>query len=57
MNQALGNVGSTVVYGASIDASAGRAGSLNELVTAMDAGQVDLLVISGVNAVYSAPAT
>ena len=30
----------------SIDASAGRAGSLNDLVTAMDAGQVDLLVIS-----------
>ena len=46
MNQTLGNVGSTVMYGASIDASAGRAGSLNELVTAMDAGQVDLLVIS-----------
>jgi MoCo/4Fe-4S cofactor protein with predicted Tat translocation signal len=56
MNQALGNVGTTVVYGASIDASAGRASSLSELATAMDAGQVDLLVISGVNAVYSAPA-
>ncbi|MEN3336671.1 MAG: hypothetical protein V7647_347 [Acidobacteriota bacterium] len=55
MNQALGNVGTTVVYGASIDASAGRAGSLNDLVSAMDAGQVELLVISGVNAVYSAP--
>src|SRR3954447_26629648 len=56
MNQTLGNVGSTVVYGASIDASAGRAGSLSDLVAAMDAGQVDLLVISGVNTVYSAPA-
>jgi molybdopterin-containing oxidoreductase family iron-sulfur binding subunit len=56
MNQALGNVGSTVTYGPSIDASAGPAGSLNDLVTAMDAGQVQLLVISGLNPVYSAPA-
>jgi MoCo/4Fe-4S cofactor protein with predicted Tat translocation signal len=56
MNQALGNVGATVVYGPSIDASAGTAGSLNDLVSAMDAGQVDVLVISGLNPVYSAPA-
>ena len=55
MNQALGNVGTTVAYGASIDASSGRAGTLNDLASAMDAGQVELLVISGVNPVYSAP--
>jgi molybdopterin-containing oxidoreductase family iron-sulfur binding subunit len=56
MNQSLGNVGTTVAYGASIDVSAGHSGSLNELVSAMDAGQVELLVISGLNPVYSAPA-
>jgi MoCo/4Fe-4S cofactor protein with predicted Tat translocation signal len=56
MNQALGNVGATVTYSPSIDASAGAAGSLQELVTAMDAGQVQLLVISGLNPVYSTPA-
>ncbi len=56
MNQSLGNVGTTVTYGTPIDASAGRAGTLTELVTAMDAGQVELLIISGLNPVYSAPA-
>jgi len=45
-----------VTYGPSIDAAAGRAGSLSELVSAMDAGQVALLVICGLNPVYSAPA-
>jgi MoCo/4Fe-4S cofactor protein with predicted Tat translocation signal len=56
MNEALGNIGTTVVYGTPLDASAGRAGTLNDLASAMDAGQVDVLVVSGVNAVYAAPA-
>jgi len=58
MNQALGNVGSTVTYGASIEAfPTDNAASLNDLVRAMDAGQVELLVmLGGVNPVYTAPA-
>ncbi len=55
MNQGLGNVGTTVTYGSPIDVSTGRAGSLKELAAAMDGGQVELLVISGLNPVYSAP--
>ncbi len=48
MNQALGNVGTTVTYGAPIEAIAGRPGRVaRELVRAMDAGQVELLVILG----------
>ena len=58
MNQALGNVGTTVTYGGAIEASpTNNATSLNELVRAMDAGQVELLVmIGGLNPVYTAPA-
>jgi MoCo/4Fe-4S cofactor protein with predicted Tat translocation signal len=58
INEALGNVGATVTYGASIEASAtDNAASLNDLVKAMDASQVETLVIfGGVNPVYSAPA-
>ena len=57
MNQALGNIGATVTYGAAIEASpADQAASLNELVRSIDAGQVDLLVILGGNPVYTAPA-
>ncbi len=55
MNQALGNVGTTVTYGAPLDISTGRAGSLTDLAAAMEQGQVELLVISGLNPVYSAP--
>jgi MoCo/4Fe-4S cofactor protein with predicted Tat translocation signal len=55
MNQALGNVGTTVVYSPSLDAGSGRTGSLVELTRAMDAGEVEVLVISGLNPVYSAP--
>ena len=44
MNQALGNVGTTVTYGASIEPQPiGQHASLAELATAMDAGQVELL--------------
>jgi MoCo/4Fe-4S cofactor protein with predicted Tat translocation signal len=58
MNQTLGNVGATVTYGASIEASpTDNAASLNDLVRAMDAGQVELLVmLGGLNPVYTAPA-
>ena len=57
MNQALGNVGATVTYGASIEPQpVGQHASLAELSTAMDAGQVQLLVILGNNPVFTAPA-
>jgi anaerobic selenocysteine-containing dehydrogenase len=56
MNQALGNIGTTVTYAAPIEAQpTDQAASLNELVAAMDAGQVELLVILGGNPVFSAP--
>jgi molybdopterin-containing oxidoreductase family iron-sulfur binding subunit len=56
MNQALGNIGSTVTYGASIEPRpVDHVASLAELATAMDAGQVQLLVIMGNNPVYTAP--
>jgi MoCo/4Fe-4S cofactor protein with predicted Tat translocation signal len=56
MNQALGNVGATVTY-ATIEAAAPDQGtSLADLATAMDAGRVELLVIMGVNPVFTAPA-
>jgi len=57
MNQALGNVGTTVVYTDPVEANPvdGNA-SLRELVADMNAGHVDLLVILGGNPVYNAPA-
>ena len=58
INEALGNVGSTVTYGPSIEAApTDHAASLNDLVRAMDAGQVEVLVmLGGINPVYTAPA-
>ena len=58
MNQSLGNVGTTVTYAPAIEASpTDQAASLRDLVRAMDAGQVELLVIlGGVNPVFTAPA-
>ncbi len=57
MNQALGNVGTTVTYHASIEAAPiDQAASLTDLVQAMDAGTVELLVILGGNPVFSTPA-
>jgi molybdopterin-containing oxidoreductase family iron-sulfur binding subunit len=57
MNQALGNVGTTVTYGAGI-AAAGPTpdASIADLAAEMDAGQVELLVILGGNPVFTAPA-
>src|SRR3989454_6098312 len=57
MNQALGNVGRTVVYTDPVDANpVNQTESLRDLVSDMRAGNVDLLVIMGGNPVYDAPA-
>jgi MoCo/4Fe-4S cofactor protein with predicted Tat translocation signal len=56
MNEALGNVGATVTYAAPIAVNAGdQAASVRELAQAMDAGQVDFLVMLGGNPVFTAP--
>ncbi|HEX5474725.1 MAG TPA: TAT-variant-translocated molybdopterin oxidoreductase [Vicinamibacterales bacterium] len=56
MNQALGNVGQTVTYQPAVDIhSSDRMASLRDLTRAMDAGQVELLVIVGSNPVFTAP--
>jgi molybdopterin-containing oxidoreductase family iron-sulfur binding subunit len=57
MNQALGNVGSTVFYTDPVDASpVSRNESLHALVEDIRAGKVDLLLILGGNPAYDAPA-
>jgi molybdopterin-containing oxidoreductase family iron-sulfur binding subunit len=57
MNQALGNVGQTVVYTQAVDAEpVDQLDSIKALVADMTAGKVDLLVILGGNPVYNAPA-
>ncbi|HXF64334.1 MAG TPA: TAT-variant-translocated molybdopterin oxidoreductase [Caldilineaceae bacterium] len=57
INDALGNAGQTVVYTEPVVASpVGQTESLRELVEAMAAGQVELLLILGGNPVYTAPA-
>jgi MoCo/4Fe-4S cofactor protein with predicted Tat translocation signal len=56
MNQALGNVGATVVYTQTAEARPiNQFASLADLVGEMNAGTVDLLLILGANPVYSAP--
>jgi MoCo/4Fe-4S cofactor protein with predicted Tat translocation signal len=56
INQALGNAGTTVTYVPTSEINAGdRVASLRDLMTAIDAGQVDLLVIFSGNPVYTAP--
>ena len=56
MNQALGNVGATVVYTQTAEARPiNQFAALADLVGEMNAGTVDLLVILGTNPVYSAP--
>ncbi len=57
LNEALGNAGVTVTYGADLEAmpTDGHA-SIAELGAAMEAGQVEVLVILGGNPVFSAPA-
>jgi MoCo/4Fe-4S cofactor protein with predicted Tat translocation signal len=57
MNVALGNAGKTVVYTDSLEANPiNQLDSLRDLVAELNAGKVELLLILGVNPVYSAPA-
>lgn len=53
INNALGAVGTTVLFH---EAPQTREGSIAELAQALNGGQVDTLVITGGNPVYSAPA-
>jgi molybdopterin-containing oxidoreductase family iron-sulfur binding subunit len=57
MNEALGNVGKTVYYTAPIEANpVNQLESLRELVSEIEAGQVDVLLMLGGNPVFTAPA-
>lgn len=57
LNQALGNVGRTVVYTDPVEINpVDELTSLRELTDAMDGGVVDTLLIVGGNPLYSAPA-
>ena len=57
MNEALGNVGTTVTYAPPVEAQrVDHHASLVELTRAMDAGEVQVLVIAGINPVFTAPA-
>ena len=56
MNQALDNVGKTVIYTDPVEANpADQLGSLRELVKDMEAGAVKLLLMLGGNPVFTAP--
>jgi MoCo/4Fe-4S cofactor protein with predicted Tat translocation signal len=57
INDALGNAGKTVIYTDPIEAQpVNEMESLRELVSEMNGGQVDTLVIIGGNPIYNAPA-
>src|SRR6185369_3232713 len=57
INEALGNVGNTIVYTDPVEANpADGNASLRELVGDINPGQVDVLLILGGNPVYDAPA-
>jgi MoCo/4Fe-4S cofactor protein with predicted Tat translocation signal len=57
INQALGNVGRTVVYTDPVDANpVNQTDSIKDLVADMRAGKVDMLFIMGGNPAYDAPA-
>jgi MoCo/4Fe-4S cofactor protein with predicted Tat translocation signal len=57
MNQALGNVGNTVIYTDPVDANpVDHTASLRDLVQEMDAGRVEVLIIIGGNPAFTAPA-
>ena len=57
MNEALGNVGKTVVYTDPVEANpTDQLGGLKELTADMWAGKVETLIISGGNPAYDAPA-
>lgn len=57
INQALGNVGATVLYTRTVEEDAVvHSDSLRDLVADMEAGKVEALVILGGNPAYDAPA-
>src|SRR5207247_840993 len=57
INQALGNVGKTVIHTAPVEARPeDQLASLRALVQDMDAGKVELLLVLGANPVFTAPA-
>jgi MoCo/4Fe-4S cofactor protein with predicted Tat translocation signal len=57
INNALGNVGETVVYTDPVEVNpVDQVASLRELTDEMDAGAVDTLLIIGGNPIYTAPA-
>ena len=57
INEALGNVGKTVTYAAPIDYQpVDSIASIRQLVDEINAGQVQTLIMVGVNPVYDAPA-
>jgi molybdopterin-containing oxidoreductase family iron-sulfur binding subunit len=57
MNQALGNLGQTVLLSAPVEAQpVDQLDSLRTLTADMDAGKVEVLIILGGNPVYTAPA-
>ena len=56
LNQALGNAGTTVTYASGLEAAAPPGGTIADLAQAMDASQVEMLVILGGNPVFTAPA-
>jgi len=57
MNDALGNVGRTVYYTTPLEVGpANQLQSLRELVSDIDSGQVEVLLILGGNPAYAAPA-
>ena len=57
INQAQGNVGKTVFYTDTIDANpVNQTDSIKDLVSDINSGKVDLLVILGGNPAYDAPA-
>jgi molybdopterin-containing oxidoreductase family iron-sulfur binding subunit len=57
MNQALGNIGTTVIHTDPVEAnSVDQMASLRELAQDMDAGKVNALIILGGNPAFTAPA-
>jgi MoCo/4Fe-4S cofactor protein with predicted Tat translocation signal len=57
LNAKFGNVGKTVFYSAPIEANPViQSQSIKDLVDDLNAGKVDLLIMSGVNPVFDAPA-
>src|SRR5262249_24745830 len=56
INDLLGNTGKTVIHTESLEANpVDQVDSLHKLVTDMNAGKVDTLIILGGNPVYNAP--